>query len=121
MSGCLGWFGMNKYINFGQLQISKTPYDEVVKGKRIAVLGENMNIYKESSLATPFLDWSLSEEVLRNPDYYDNVICIYQSFMSGEPEVIIDLENVIPGIAKRIPFFDESYKKVKSNVYVLKQ
>lgn len=120
LSSYCGWFGIDRFVNYNKMNVVGTQYDELVKDKKILVIGDDVNIYKESSLATPFLDWPLSEQVLTQPDYYDNISLIFQVFKSDKPEVVIDLENALPAIMKRIPLIEDSYKLTEPNVYVLK-
>ena len=116
------WFSVNTYIDNSHEQLLITSYDDKVADKRILVLGDNLHIYKKASLATPFLDWQLSSETLKEPNYYGKSARIYLGFTDqNPPEIIIDLENCMPILQKNILFLEQNYFKTEDNVYLLKQ
>jgi len=116
------WFSVNTYIDNSHEQLLSTPYDDKVADKRILVLGDNLHIYKNASLATPFLDWQLSSETLKEPNYYGKSARIYLGFTDqNPPEIIIDLENCMPKLQKNILFIQDNYVRTEANVYRLKQ
>lgn len=112
------WFGLNEYVKLENLMVKETAYNQITNGKKIIVLGNEFNIYNESSGSTPFLDWHLSKKVLTNPDYYDNATAIHNGFANDPPEIIIDLENVMPDLQRRILFLEENYVKKQDKIYV---
>ncbi|MDX2191659.1 MAG: hypothetical protein SFY32_17535 [Bacteroidota bacterium] len=92
----------------------------LLKNKRILVLGDSIELYKQSSLATPFLDWSLSKKVLVSMDKFSCVETTYDSFINEKPELVIDLNNLMPKIQSRIVPIGNMYQKIgNSNMYKL--
>jgi hypothetical protein len=73
------------------------------RGKRILVLENTFDLYQDNFLATPFLDWKLTRQIFRNPDYYENVIQVYRSFKNDPPDVVFDEENLLEEFFKRMP------------------
>lgn len=111
------WFSLDKYIAYDNLIVRTTQYDEVSNNKKIIVLGDDLNIYKNSSLATPFLDWGLSQEVLTNPEYYDNATSLYHGFYLDPPDLIIDKEELMPALRERVVFLEKEYESIGNGMY----
>ncbi len=88
-----------------------------VKQKKILVLGNGMEEYKDNYLATPYLNWNLAKYELEQLDNYNNVINILRNFENDSPEFIIDKVNLAPKLFKRIPVLQRRYKKIEDNVY----
>lgn len=114
------WHGIDKYIDHDNVLVVDSPFANEVKNKKTVILGDDFSLYKEAMLATPFLDWQLAKETLRNPDYYQNATDIYNGFVNDPPEVIVDLEGLMPSLQHRIIFINENYEKVKGKIYHLK-
>jgi hypothetical protein len=106
-------------INYSSL-ISPAQGNSIIKGKKILVLDNDLSLYRNNTLATPFLNWNLSRGILEQPDYYDNVIFVYESFKNDPPQIIIDKNNVMAGFFERIPELKSSYSAEKPGVYVSK-
>ena len=111
------WFDIEKFIDQKHNLVLSTPYDKYVKDKKIVVLGDNIHIYQNASLATPFLDWQLSSETVKQPDYYRKANAIHNGFINDPPEIIVDLENLMPNLQYRIKFLNNNYTKVAENIY----
>lgn len=88
-----------------------------IKNKRILVLGDGMEEYKDNYAATPYLNWNLAKYELENLDNYDNVISILRNFEQDSPDIIIDKVNLAPKLFKRIPALERRYKLVEKGVY----
>lgn len=120
----LGTFHNSKllapHMDIDPIRISQTEFDIEVKDKSVLFTGNNLSVYKNSRMATPYLNWKLSEEILRNPKYYDNLAHIYHGFFKDLPELIIDQEGVIDGIFERIPDLADKYEKVDDGKFRLK-
>ena len=106
-------------IDYQDLLVKSTDYDELVDGKKILVLGDNLHLYKNATLAGPYLNWQTSSRHLTRPEYYDNLTTIYQNFVQDLPEVIIDEKAVITTLFDRMPGVAHMYEKKNSNIYVL--
>ncbi|WPP53515.1 DUF6427 family protein [Catalinimonas niigatensis] len=106
-----GFFSLHRIFNTAELQAQQTPYDEQVRGKKILVLGDQLSIYHEAYVSTPYLDWQLAQSALSSVDYFENLTQIYNNFSKDMPEVIIDLESIMPQLQSRIPLLEVSYQK----------
>lgn len=108
------WFGQEnaEYANIASFM----QYEPIVKNKSVMILGSGKSLYTDARLAGPFYDWKLSEEFFNELDYYDNLDFLQHQFKKSKPEVIIDLENIWPGIEERLPLVAKNYYRVKSTV-----
>ena len=94
-------------VDYSRLLVSNEATE--ARNKRILVLDDAMDLYKENSLATPFLNWTLSEEIFRNPDYYENVTRVYHSFKTDPPDIVYDKENLLQSFFNRMPEIRSGY------------
>jgi len=85
--------------------------DEKLKDKKVLILDNNLEPYINCQHATPFLDWSIVEELFTNLDYYDNQVTIYNGFKNDMPDIILDPKGVMPDLFDKIPVLAANYKK----------
>lgn len=121
MALIFNWLGIQKQIDRSHTMVLNTPYEKFVKDKKVVVLGNNLSIYRNASLATPFIDWGLASETLLQPNYYGKATMIHKGFVENPPEIIIDLENIMPQLKESIVFIDKNYNKIEKGVYKLKE
>lgn len=114
------WHPLSPLLHYEKLVVHTTPWDSLVKGKKILYIGEDLSVYDDASLATPYLNWELAVLHLNAPDYYDNLMSIYDNFADDTPEVIIDTQDIIPKVFSRMPTIAQKYRKGEKGVYVMK-
>ena len=105
----LARLGKIESVDYSRLLVDNR--DAAIKSKRILVLEDDVDLYQANHLATPFLNWNLSEEIFRNPDYYKNVTRVYKSLKADPPDVIIDRENLLKGFFNRMPEIGSQYDR----------
>ncbi|MGK7393040.1 MAG: hypothetical protein ACNS62_00655 [Candidatus Cyclobacteriaceae bacterium M3_2C_046] len=116
------FFITHRWINYEKLLTRETPLDEFLQDKKILVIGQDLNLYKNARLATPYLDWKLSQMHLTELGYYDNLTAIYRNFVKDPPQVIIDQENIMPLLFEKIPVLEMNYQKTsRDQIYTLSQ
>lgn len=113
------FFFTTRFIAYEKLLVQETPYDDVVDGKSILVLGDNIDVYKNSSLATPYLNWQLSRPLFESPEYFDNIAMLFNSFKNDSPDIIIDPNGAIKKIQPQIPWLRDNYVQKREDIYVL--
>jgi hypothetical protein len=94
-------------VSYSELNVNSDTPD--LRGKRILVLENDPDLYATNYLATPFLNWKLSEEIFRGPDYYNNVTRVYHFFRKDPPEIIMDKEDLMSGFFNRMPAIKTEY------------
>jgi len=82
-----------------------------IRGKRILVLENSLDLYDDNFLATPFLNWKLSQNIFSHPDYYENVTKVYHAFKTDPPDVVIDKENLLENFFDRMPEIRSAYQR----------
>lgn len=108
------FFSLQQVTHSDQLMIQPTAYDDLVAGKKVLMLGKQINIYQKARLATPYLNWSLASKQLTNLDDFKNVSFVYDAFRNDMPELIIDESGLMPRVFERIPAIAATYEKLPS-------
>ncbi len=113
------WGVISPILSYEKLLVHPTTYDEVVANKKVLYIGEDISVYKNASLATPYLNWKLSSLHLTQPEYYDNILAIHNHFTEDNPEVIIDDVGVMEKLWSRMPSLANKYQKGQAeNIYI---
>ncbi|HZX73327.1 MAG TPA: hypothetical protein VFE57_02830 [Cyclobacteriaceae bacterium] len=82
-----------------------------IRAQRILVLNEPEGYYLENQPATGFLNWTLSREIFEKPEYFEHSILILKLFRKDMPQVIVDKNDLMKGVFKRIPELRSRYKR----------
>jgi uncharacterized metal-binding protein YceD (DUF177 family) len=80
-----------------------------------------MKLYKDNHLATPFFNWELSKEIFEHPEYYENVVTVYNGFKLDLPETVIDPTNLFKPFLEKIPELKKVYIPTKDGYELIKQ
>ena len=110
-------------INSGKINSYAVIFDEkheISKRKHILVLGEDLGYFQDASLATPYLHFRLSKNVLLDKKDLENTVDVYENFLEERPEIIIDEEGVFARLLERIPILSQQYEKRGSNYFLKK-
>ncbi len=105
-------------VSYDEL-VAKAPPAGWVEGKRILLLGNEIEGYRKNKLATPFFNWELSAEIFEQPDRYKHIITINKYFERDAPEIIIDNNSLMPKVFERLPQWKEKYKRTADGNYTL--
>ncbi|SOE19998.1 hypothetical protein SAMN06298216_0498 [Spirosomataceae bacterium TFI 002] len=109
-----------EYNHLGSIRVDES-VAEKYRGKKILITGSDNSAYKDATSATKYLNWSLSRFELQNPDNYQSIISINDTFRKEKPEVILDNAKVFGEVFKILPQIKDQYKAVEPNVYYLKK
>lgn len=112
---------VSDYTNFEELEVEERPEQELVEGKEILFLGHDLSLYREARLATPYLDWTLSEEQFTSLNYYQNLLAVYRNLSLESPQVIVDDVGLMPAVFDRMPILKSKYRPADRypHVYIL--
>jgi len=58
-----------------------------------------------------FPDWSMAQEIFSQPDYYENILRVYDSFRTDAPDVIVDPRDHMKRIMVRMPEWQNVYRR----------
>lgn len=117
------YFQKSKYwpVDYQELWVDSS-LSGLYEGKKIVVLGEHNDYYLNNSLATPYLDWSLSSKAhFSKMDRYSVIQAIHDAFIEDAPEVIIDEQGTMEAVFDHIPELNKKYIKVADGTYQLKE
>ncbi len=82
----------------------------LLKNKKILVLGTDLSAYRYASLATPYLNAQLSSRHFDKLDDYFVLTEIYHNFKKDMPQIIVDKQNLLPKILLKMPLLAREYK-----------
>ena len=100
-------------VNYNMLRVPESK--SVVTNKRILVLDETIEIYKDNVSATPFVNWALSKDIFSSADYYENVVEVYRGIKEDQPDLIRDKDDLLRPFLARIPELKKMY--VRKGIY----
>ena len=106
-------------INYVTTNALKDSY--AIKNKKILVLGDNFLPYYMNTIATPYLNWTLSQEHFKYLNTYKTTIEVYNNFTKELPDFIIDEKNFMPTLTNRIPMLGNLYEKPDKNLPVFRR
>lgn len=111
-------FNLNDIINVDSLIIHTKSGNKEYAGKKILVLGSNIEPYHTSKQATPYFNWNLSKVQLEHLKYYDNLEAVDKNIRSDMPEFIVDQIGLAPELFDYIPLLEVEYIQIgKSGIY----
>lgn len=113
----LARFQKIKSVDYSMLTVKNDPAE--LQGKRILVLDNALNVYNHNFLATPYLNWDLSQDIFRNPDYYENVTQVFHAFKNDPPDIVFDKEDLLKEFFDRMPEIKTAYIR-KGDQYIRK-
>jgi hypothetical protein len=98
-------------VDYTGLYVRDSKYQSFIKGRRVLVIGNDWGLYKGNRAASYFLNWDLSSKILEQPDYYENIILVQNSFEKDTPDIIIDENDRIAKFFPRLPSLRAEYER----------
>lgn len=108
-------------VKYNKLIVTQPAENNTLTGKRVLQLDDDFSIYTTNTLGSGFLNWNLTSAIFRDPDNYDNVVTVYNSFKEDLPQVILDPNGYMDAYLKRIPALRNKYQRSRAGVYELIQ
>lgn len=117
------WFHVDRFVSYEPMIVKESRYAGLLEGKKILVLGEELAHYQNASLATPYLNWRLSQIQIKQLNYFDNSAEVFVNFNEDLPEVIIDQDESIPALMTIMPTIASQYIHHEGypEIYLLKE
>lgn len=91
--------------------IIENPYGELVKGRKVLVLGEEFHYYRGAKHASSFFNWKKSEPLFTADISYENISEVYLGIYPDMPDIIIDESNLFEKYRDKIPLFKKEYTR----------
>jgi hypothetical protein len=105
--GLLARYELMPRVSYNKLLIDETK--SKIEGKRILDLDNEFSIFVKNELSPPFLNYELTQEIVAEPDYYENVILVDRLFREDPPSIILDRNHRMEAFFKRIPYLEAKY------------
>ncbi|MEQ9101726.1 hypothetical protein [Imperialibacter sp.] len=113
---------LNETITYDAYFAQKELLPVSYAGKKIWVIGDKESYYESAALGSKYLNWDLSEEEVTQLDFYRNVENVFNNIDQLQPEVIVDLEGLMPKLIDRAPAVGERYESVEgTNFYIRRE
>jgi hypothetical protein len=106
-------------VDYSNLLIRKEQAGEI-KSKRILILSDRVELYRNNKMAAYFLNWNLSKRIFELNHYYEDIVLINESFQKDPPDVIFDKQDRMKKIFSRLPLIAKQYER-KGNRYERKR
>lgn len=103
-------------VDYSMLRVPESTSS--IRDKRILVLDDNLEIYKDNKSASPFVNWTLSKDIFSSADYYENVVEVYRGIKEDQPDLIRDKDDLLKPFLARIPELKRLY--VRKDIYYVK-
>lgn len=110
-------YGGISNVDYTDLFVSDTEFP--VKNKRVLVLDSGWEVYKNNALASPFFNWSLAKDIFSHPEYYENLISVYDGILNDPPDIIRDKNDLLKPFLEKIPELRQLY--VRNGIYYNKR
>lgn len=91
--------------------------EDQLQGKKILVMGNEVQCYQYNTLATPYFNWDLAKDLFDNLEFYDNLSHLYWHLKNDPPEVIVDMEGKWPSLEDKIPYLKKHYRQGRGGMY----
>lgn len=82
-----------------------------IKGKRVMILADKLDLYQDNKMASYFLNWELSREIFNLNHYHHDLVLISESLQADPPDVIVDEQDLMKKIFSRLPEFENQYER----------
>jgi len=101
---------LNSSARLDNLKIKRAPLPPSIRQQKILIIGEDEGEYRDNFPATAYINWELARYDFENLDSYESVISIFDNFQADPPTYVIDKENVMPRLFKRLPELGKRYR-----------
>ncbi len=101
--------------NFEEYKINTTAMQ--YQNKKIAVLDNNWGNYRYAKSTLGVINWSIGKSTFAESNNYEAMIFVNEQFKTGQPDVILDPNNVLMPFLQKFPWLEKQYKLIKKGVY----
>ena len=113
------YWGISKYINYDSLVVKKSRYDNLLRGQKIWVIGNDLQLYKNSTLASKYYAWeTYKDQFLQGINRPDQIALVYKDLVDNTPDIIIDQHEIIPQYFSAMPKVSQQYEELEKGIYI---
>lgn len=109
-------FFRNDFVSSKNIVVNENKYKNVGK---ILVLGDDVDYYMNNTLATGYLNWRVAKQHFKDLSYLPQLSSVHTNFLKELPDAIIDKEDVMPNVFKRLPALSAMYYQDNDGIYYL--
>ncbi|MDX2306599.1 MAG: DUF6427 family protein [Microscillaceae bacterium] len=118
------WTRFEISVSTDKLLVKPHPKSDLIRGKRILVLGNALGNYQGARVASPYLNWRLAQRHIDNIDRYFNIKTrvysnIFDNPQKDIPEIIVDVDGTAPVLFRHLPLAAQQYEKIPNTQPVL--
>lgn len=115
------YFGTSNFMSYKPLSIQKSRYDNLLKGKKLWVIGNDLSLYKNSRLGSKFYDWNTyGNQLVQNELNSSQVALVFKDLITNAPDVIVDQQGIIPAYFPFMPIVSQQYEMLEKGIYLKK-
>jgi len=112
---------VTKYVDYKPLSILKSRYDNLLNGQKVWVIGNDLHMYKNSTLASKYYNWqTYGAQVIEGVNDPNQIALVYKDLQVNSPDVIVDQHGLIPHYFLAMPDISDRYELLEQGVYVKK-
>ena len=107
----------SSFFDFKSYYVISHNSEGIVKDKKVAFLGDNINIYRHAYPATPFINWRISQYAWENMNQYAYLNLIMKSVLHEKPAYVFDTNKYFNKLINKVPVIRQQYRK-EGNIYI---
>lgn len=93
---------------------------QLVKGKEILVLGNDLGYYLDAKLTTPYLNYHLTKTILEKQEDFVTQAQAFQNFNRNKPAYVVDENGLFSNLLAKMPLLARQYEQKEPTVYIRK-
>jgi hypothetical protein len=101
--------GIAQYVQVDDSRILLPETKPAFVNSTVLVLGDDLSYYTHNKLASPYLNWRLSQRHFGRLDEYQAVHELYLNFRSESPKYIVDQAGLMPQLKHKLPSVFDRY------------
>jgi hypothetical protein len=112
---------VSKYVNYSPLSVQKSKYDNLLNDQKVWVIGSDLHLYKNSTLASKYYNWeTYGSQIINGVNDPFQIALVYQDLLSNSPDVIVDHHQVMQQYFIAMPDISNHYELLEQGLYLKK-
>jgi hypothetical protein len=106
--------GIAQWVKIDDSRLLLPAHSVPFSGSTVLVLGDDRSYYTQNKLATPYLNWQLSQRHFGRLSEYQAVYELYQNFRQESPAYIVDQAGLMPQLKHKLPSVFGAYEPTQT-------